>query len=292
MNATSVQVPGETSASVPRRTFDRTSDISKLDGYTSSGVEHRWTIYAPFLDLIPPGSPALDFGCGSLCESFALVSRGIDVTSVDLDPSTMASYRDNYVWPRPLRLLTFAQVADGKLSDDTFRLICSFDVLEHVEEPGALLAMFERHLTNDGLLFLSVPNRFALVEILSWAWWRLGLLRGRVFVPGEPHIQFKSPQEWRRLIEANGTLEVVAHEMAMGFFVITWSAVVGLPARAIDSIIRRQFGRRTAVEGAVLHPRLMKCFSWLDRRMPRRMGVLSGSNLFVARRRAASASRP
>ena len=174
----------------------------------------------------------------------------------------------------------------GALGDARFDLICAFDVLEHLEQPEALLTAFAGRLTDDGLIFCSVPNRYALVEIMSWAWWRLGVARGREFAPGEPHIQFKSPQEWRDFIEANSALEVIDHAMAMGVSVVTWSAAIGLPARAVDTVVRRRLGRSSSWEARLTHPRLMAVFDRIDRRLPVRLHALFGSNLFVMRRRA------
>ena len=142
-----------------RRTYDRTADISKCHGYTSAGVQHRWDIFEPYLETFRAGDTALDFGCGSLRESFELASAGLDVTAVDNNRDTLESYRGDYHWLRPPRILTNDQVSDGALADSQFRLICAFDVLEHLEHPAALLDTFHQHLADDGMIFCSVPNR-------------------------------------------------------------------------------------------------------------------------------------
>ena len=45
-------------------TFDRTDDVSKLEGCNTRGVEYRWDIFTKRLDTIPSGSHAIDFGLG------------------------------------------------------------------------------------------------------------------------------------------------------------------------------------------------------------------------------------
>lgn len=60
-------------------TFDRTSDVSKLEGCNTRGIEYRWSIFERELATVPAGACALDFGAGSLRESFDLALRGFDV---------------------------------------------------------------------------------------------------------------------------------------------------------------------------------------------------------------------
>jgi hypothetical protein len=64
-------------------TFDRSNDVSKLEGCNTRGVKYRWPIFLDAISEIPKGSDALDFGAGSLRESFDLITRGFNVTSVD-----------------------------------------------------------------------------------------------------------------------------------------------------------------------------------------------------------------
>lgn len=50
------------------------------------------------------------------------------------------------------------------LRDDTFDLVLLFEVLEHVIEPDVVLDEINRVLKHDGIVFLTVPNRFYLLE--------------------------------------------------------------------------------------------------------------------------------
>src|SRR6516165_306876 len=81
------------------RTFDRTDDVSKLDGCNTRNVEYRWNLFSGELKNIPGGSEVLDFGAGSLRDSFELAKRGYNVTSLDLDQGLLQSYRSEYDWP-------------------------------------------------------------------------------------------------------------------------------------------------------------------------------------------------
>ena len=84
---------------VDLRTFDRTDDVSKLEGCNTRNVEYRWDLFSKGLEMIPRGGETLDFGAGSLRDSFELVKRGYNVTSVDLDLDTLSSYQTDYDWP-------------------------------------------------------------------------------------------------------------------------------------------------------------------------------------------------
>jgi hypothetical protein len=57
--------------------------------------------------------------------------------------------------------------------------------------------MDQFRLAAGGQIFCTVPNRRTLFEILSRIKWKVGLALGHKFVPGEPHIQFNSPEECR-----------------------------------------------------------------------------------------------
>jgi hypothetical protein len=80
-------------------TFDRTADVSKLEGCNTRGVEYRWSIFERELATVPTGARVLDFGAGSLRESFDLATRGFNVTSRDIDADVLASYSSRYNWP-------------------------------------------------------------------------------------------------------------------------------------------------------------------------------------------------
>ena len=73
------------------RTFDRSRDVPKLVGCNTRNVPYRWAIYERHLGSVPLDSNVLDFGAGSLRETFDLAERGYRVTAVDLDLELMRS---------------------------------------------------------------------------------------------------------------------------------------------------------------------------------------------------------
>ncbi len=92
---------------------------------------------------------ALDVGCGS--GSFAPVLRGFceEVHGVDLLPPPALPARDGSCTRASAEHLPFA--------DETFDLVCLFDVLEHVDDDKQALSEAFRVLRPGGLVVASVP---------------------------------------------------------------------------------------------------------------------------------------
>jgi 2-polyprenyl-3-methyl-5-hydroxy-6-metoxy-1,4-benzoquinol methylase len=263
------------------RTFDRTADVAKLFGCNTRNVEYRWTIFTRHLQAIPTGAEVLDFGCGSLRESFELSSLGFRVTSCDLDVDNVNAYLADYQWTCPKPQI----VSSGSLSQSfvqRFSLVTVFDVFEHLDRPDKALAELASCLAPDGLIFCSVPNRYTLREIIARVWLKTGIAIGRRFTPGVPHLQFRSPHEWRRFFEQSG-FEVRDHEMAIGFFVNTWDAIVGTCSLLVRKVIRLPTHISTReLLGPLGGPRVMRVLNALDRKTPFLRGYY-GWNLFVLR---------
>ncbi len=152
------------------KTFDRVDDVSKIEGCNTRGVEYRWSTFSNVIASIPVGSNALDFGAGSLRESFDLAVRGFNVTSIDIDSELMSAYKSSYDWPAngaSHHLIAASDLTDGltKIGDTRFALVTCFDVLEHLEDPGAMLRLIEPYLADDGKIFITVPNGRTLFEL-------------------------------------------------------------------------------------------------------------------------------
>ena len=266
-----------------RRTFDRTADVAKIEGCNTRNVQYRWTIFMRHLQSLRAGAEVLDYGCGSLRESFDLSSRGFCVTSYDLDADTLNDYMADYQWacPQP-------HVVSGgplsQLSGKQFSLVTAFDVFEHLDRPEITLAEIMTLMNPDGLIFCSVPNRRSLFEIVFHIFYKVAAAVGHSLAPGVPHLQFRSPEEWIELFGQSG-FEVREHEMAIGFFVNTWAAIVQLPTVAIRKlqmmVSRTSDGKRQRdFLGALAGPRVMRVLNALDRRTQFLRGYY-GWNLFV-----------
>jgi len=269
------------------RIFDRVEDVSKLVGCNTRNVEYRWTIFHDNLGSLPVGSNVLDFGAGSLRDSYELAVRGYNITSVDLDEKLLSSYSVEYEWPSngtKRRLVSEAKPTDSlaKLSGEKFSLITCFDVLEHLDDPVPVLKLLRSHMTPDGKMFVTVPNGRTLFELALRVDLVIARATKRRLRPGEPHLQRNSPGKWVRLIERAG-LKVVAHDMQIGVLVNTAFALVQLPILLCCRLLRR-FGinfNGTEIASRICNGARMSALDRLDQASKPMLRGLYGWNLFV-----------
>ena len=102
------------------------------------------------------GAQVLDAACGAGYGAEHLAQRAKSVVGIDLSEETIAHARLRY----PLPNLSF-RVGDLALlpdEDASFDVVCSFETIEHVEDPERVLAEFARVLRDHGLLLVSTPN--------------------------------------------------------------------------------------------------------------------------------------
>jgi SAM-dependent methyltransferase len=270
------------------KTFDRVDDISKIEGCNTRGIEYRWSTFSKVIATIPVGQNALDFGAGSLRESFDLAMRGFNVTSIDIDSELMSAYKSGYDWPANgslHRIIAASDLTDGlsQISDQKFALVTCFDVLEHLEYPAAVLRLIEPHLTDDGKIFITVPNGRTLFELAFRFDLLLARATKRYMRPGEPHLQRNSPKKWKEIIESAG-YEVLQHDMEIGFLANTAAALVQLPL-TLGGRILRKLG--VHVDALALSERIcsrarMAAIDRIDQKTKSIFSGLYGWNLFVA----------
>jgi SAM-dependent methyltransferase len=98
----------------------------------------------------------LDCACGVGYGSHRLLDAGERshrVTGVDIDQSAIAYARANFSDPR----LDYVCADASQFDAEPFDVIVSFETIEHVADPTALIANFVRLLAPGGLLIASVP---------------------------------------------------------------------------------------------------------------------------------------
>ncbi len=99
---------------------------------------------------------ALDFGCNIGYGSAILNRTSQSVTGVDVSPQAIAAARERY-GESGIRF----QVIDGHgsaLEGESFDVISSFQVIEHIVDVDSYLHQLRRLLTADGLVVLTTPN--------------------------------------------------------------------------------------------------------------------------------------
>jgi 2-polyprenyl-3-methyl-5-hydroxy-6-metoxy-1,4-benzoquinol methylase len=280
--------------------FDRRKDVSKLFGCNTRNVQYRWQLFARRLIEIQnefKEPNVLDFGAGSLRDSYELSKLGFRVVSVDLDETLLKSYHDSYSWdglPSSPRL--FTDSLDDLLpqtGSNFFHLAIAFDVVEHLEDPAACVKKIRSLLHERGLLFTIVPNRRSIFERYFKYTIRKQREKGLSWTPGVPHLQFRTPSEWEEFFAHNG-FKIVEHDMTVGFFVNDcWNGLMGLPLRIfvcpvmlhLAHLLRVRFNA-AAFEEAFSPAWLMERVNVWDMTLKKRFKNRFGWNLIVAQRKA------
>ncbi len=162
----------------------------------------------------------LDIGCGNGNISLALGSLGHEVVGVDIDGDSIqiAKQRNQF------KQVSFLQtdVASMSITDTFDAMVCS-EVLEHLPDPGLLVASAHRLLKPGGQLIVTVPNGYGPRELLmtrpmQWMHQR-GLARVLYTIkrgfgyanttlqssnPDLTHLQFFTQKGLQRMLKTNG----------------------------------------------------------------------------------------
>lgn len=180
---------------------------------------------ARFARLIPPGSRVLDLGAGpGVLGRYLAEHRACTVDGVEYNPAAVAEARP---WYRHLECADLEQVllADCFASRRYDFIICA-DILEHLRQPGELLAQLTGLLAPGGRVLLSVPNvAYAglIAELLAgdFRYRPEGLL-------DETHLRFFTRISLLRLLEACGLRSVALDATVMSLnhseFANDWAA--------------------------------------------------------------------
>jgi ubiquinone/menaquinone biosynthesis C-methylase UbiE len=115
-----------------------------------------------FASQYAAGKLVLDAGCGAGRGAAYLAGRGArKVVGVDISLEAVAYARDRYVEQGEAHKLTFGQmdVAQMAFRDQTFDMVTSIEVIEHLREPERYVADIRRVLKDGGMLVLSTPNK-------------------------------------------------------------------------------------------------------------------------------------
>jgi 2-polyprenyl-3-methyl-5-hydroxy-6-metoxy-1,4-benzoquinol methylase len=145
-------------------------------GYALSGVDRgRDCIKHISLSKSVSGADVLDFGFGEGGHYVAFAEAGANVVAIDCDGDRIERARalaEDFGVSVDFRVeSSFGETIPEK----SFDIIICIDGIEHVDSFKRLAMSHARLLRDDGILFLTVPNRFS----------------ARSFLVGDPHYRMK-----------------------------------------------------------------------------------------------------
>jgi len=106
------------------------------------------------------GLKALDVGCGGGLLAEALHDRGAEVTAIDVTQANIEvakMHALNRGLAIDYRVITAEELAESQ--PESFDVVACLEVIEHVPDPGQLIAACSKLLKPGGQMFLSTLNR-------------------------------------------------------------------------------------------------------------------------------------
>jgi ubiquinone/menaquinone biosynthesis C-methylase UbiE len=157
------------------------ADIGSYGAWRDASLTSSWR---HFSDEELRGRDVLDFGCGAGQLAFHFAGKGLarSITGVDIDHDALAraeaELAADHEWQGSLRFVE-GDVAGLPIADESIDLITAFDCMEHVMEPGAILADWARVLR---------PGGRVLIEWFPF--------KG----PWGPHMEALTPVPWSHVL--------------------------------------------------------------------------------------------
>lgn len=181
------------------------------------------------------GITVLDLGCGIGGMTYPLSYLGYKVVGVDVDPQSIEACNGNNAFPNATYLAS--DIAGLDLGEQFDVVICC-EVLEHSADPGQLIETIGRHLSQNSIAIITVPNGYSLYEIVfSRLFQRLRIttlfhrLPNRLYraMTGSPspyhslnvfcgHVQFLTLKRCKKLLSNGGLYPVDISNQSLGLF--------------------------------------------------------------------------
>lgn len=146
----------------------------------------------------------------------ATQGKAAEVVGLDVVPDVIDDNRKRY-GDQPNLSFEVGDVCQLQFPEESFDLYTSFETIEHVAEPLALLHEAKRVLRPDGILLLSTPNReltnpgktlgdrpFNRFHLREWTFDEFTELVGQVFPKHEVFVQAPFSTAYARFLRAIG----------------------------------------------------------------------------------------
>lgn len=155
------------------------------------------------------GKSVLDVGCGEGGTSKTLRKNGAVVSALDIRTDLKERLSKHGI--------RFYQgsIEDVSFDSTRFDIIILQDVLEHLRDPNDALAKVSQLLKPNGMVYISTPNRFSILNVFSDPHWQLPLvgLFSRPLVRFSVRYLFRKDRrqrnDWPALLSLNKLLKIL-----------------------------------------------------------------------------------
>lgn len=166
--------------------------------YLREAIDEHWG--SDSNDFTPlGGKTAIDVGCGAGLLAEPLARLGATVTGLDAAQENIGAARAH---AESVGLaIDYRHGGIEGLTDETFDLVASMEVIEHVSDVDAFIAGLVRALAPGGLMILSTPNRTPLSRLAM-----ITIGEGTGIIPRGTHDweRFLTPEELIERLSAAG----------------------------------------------------------------------------------------
>lgn len=141
----------------------------------------------------------LDVGCGQGATTKAIKAHfpNLKVTGIDVSRASIKEAKEN---PSGVAFL-IGSAYKIPFPKDTFDAVFTFDVIEHLSDPGLALSEIKRVLKNKGVLALSCPTEGNITTLHGFLWRIFGINLKEKYVG---HVQMYTFGQLKNLFEGQG----------------------------------------------------------------------------------------
>jgi SAM-dependent methyltransferase len=170
----------------PHSTIRNLTYLKKMDFIVGAALVEAGRLGRP-----PEEVPVLEIGCNTGNVSLSLAEAGFPVLGVEIDRKKCERARDR----NPYEHAEFVnRDMEGWAPERRFPVVVCSEVLEHLEEPAAMVRRIAALTEPGGMAVITVPNGYGPWELLAYRWnpLRLGpelLRRLRIRLAGLPWLR-------------------------------------------------------------------------------------------------------
>lgn len=183
--------------------------------YGNIPYDKFWLEYYPWINWEPANTrlqaiikylkkndTILDAGCGKGWISLSLINQGYkNVTSVDLSQkSILYSSRIGNITKSKFNLIK-ADLTNLPFNDCSFSVICSMEVLEHIQKLDKALTELKRVLYKKGILIISIPNKYGCFSLMEDSFSKI--IHKQHQGIEEKHVQLHTFNWWNKVFTKN-----------------------------------------------------------------------------------------